>query len=675
MVKEKRNNEEVNKAPEKLDESSTPSSTPSKKFKIPRLRWIVLGIILIVVAVLVVDYMQVILRPPQLMGQVLDSDGLPVEGATIFTDGKVALSGPEGVFRIQARVSDKLTVSAFGYEQQNVSGKNQQIKLASLQPANVRVLVVDTNNKELEKALVVRLDPNTSIPMDEKLTDNLGSAMFLDIPSGQASFVVVHPDYGIGWLKTAVEPGEYIRPVVALGKIEGEKSTSFENKNSGSIVKRAYAQSEKPTLGYHDIDERNQQNYFQFQSVRPVAGFENMYEVTNETWTLVAVSYDFIKLRQYMHELETLQNAKASGNQELERMTAVNMNKYLIQQGISSPVSTIVIRPVFNDTSVDYENGYTYDFDPVSGAPRKYTADAVILKQANSYFVEVKSPSSADVSAYLQTQHAIHQRAQGIDPVTATNWSQISGKNNFSPGTDNAISLDPPHMTVCCKGKNTYSGESGNIPAEASSNNTPPSPINVADVQNNKISYTYNAALYEFGADLTVGQEFKAENPNLEFTDKSGKTKSMFDLPTPHPADAPADFILDAFAGAGNAASEFYANPDAYNQKWADYLYAKTYNTTNVEGKTISELYNELADSIGFNSNVHANPSSYDDMFDSAPEVDIPPTSDNENDEREETTEDIPPEEEITVTPETPTKQPSSGSSDCPPGAQFTCSR
>jgi len=675
MAKEKSNSELVKKTPEKLDASPTPSSTPPKKFKIPRLRWIALGIILIVVAVLVVDYIRVdVLRTPVVFGKILDENGEPFDGAKIVGNGKIAVTRPDGIFRIDAKKDDPLTVSAFGYTSTVITGNEPAALLERLPPANIRVVVVDPEYNRLSDALVVRLDPNTSAPVEELITDSDGGVTFVDILSGQAVFVALHPDYGMGWVETAVEVGGYARPVVQLQKIQVNESK--KNADTRKLIKSAYAQNDDERWWHLKRDptgglEVRADTWYEFTDVREVG--DNLYDVSVDSITMTGVSFNSYRLKQYIEESK-LNNFYH--NMSTDKADSQRIHKALMEKGFISPIQTVRIVPTFRDTSYEIEPGVVYGYDPATGKP-KHTAMSVDERTQSQYRVEIRDVSNAETMAFIERYNA---KAKDLnDPsktFVVTSWAELPMAESFVQKNGGAVKIESPHMTVCCKGPRS----------EVSSNNTKPSSITTYAIDNNKLSYIYNPVTNESRYDYTASQNALNANPRLEYKDKNGQTRSLLDIDAPDPVEAPGDFLNNYYESKDQASNAFFEDDPQYNKRWHMYLADKLHNWLEKSSRSSTDFKDEIVRELGldraYGEYRGIKPTGYKSPLDTSSNTstnsytdDWNSTIDDEVGSGEETTEEIPPEEEITVTPETPTKQPSSDTSSCPPGAQFTCSR
>lgn len=651
-----------------------------KNLKFPKRRWIILGLILLIVAFLLLDYLRFQINPNPVVGQVINTKNEPVEGAIITSGNYASESRADGLFRIKAKKSDTLSISAIGYETQTIKAEAQKATLTPLKPGNIRLVVVDPQNKEISDALVYRLDPNTSVPVDIKLSDNRGSVLFLNIPSGQAAFVILHPDYGVGWVETALDPGGYSRPVVRLQKVELEKKSAFR------LINQAFAQGLSQPAPSPRLDLSQGKIVYEIKDVQKIG--ENSYEITDKSITVLTINDNSFDWKEYTQKIQILERERAALEQKgFDYDEAKNLQKFLGEQGLSNNLQAIRITPQWKDASNTYvEYGAkTLHYNPQTQKvdfESSIQPNEVYVSKTNVFRVEIKNPNPMDTMTVLQRRHYANRQIQLMNPNNyyATSLAEIPKAEEYVKNTGGIVIFDDPRRTVCCRGKEVDSRSAGDILSESGSNNTPPSPITIRDINNDKTSFTFNPVTFDFGPDLTAFQKIKKNNPRLEFTDKDGSKVSIIDVPPPHPDDAPTDFIAGGFfENSSEARDAFKTGSPKYQENWNNYLYMKA-NNSQISGgdRAAIDLYRDLRRNIGWDTGFRLNPASYN-TEELSREIDSS-TSDSEaspdelNQEgTEETTEPIPTEEPITQAP-LPTSGQSSSSS-CPPGAQYTCSR
>lgn len=501
----------------------------SPKFLLLRLG---IGVLVLIALIAGVSYLSK-LSAPLVQGQVLNQDGKPIDGAVVSSRKGTTVTLPDGGFSLRAAPSDNLKVSAFGFESAAVSADQPTVTLKSMPPGTVRVLVVGPDNKELEKALVLRLDANTAASVSDASTDKFGSATFLNVPSGQAMFIVLHPDYGMGWVQTALSPSGYAQPIVRLEEIQGER------KAAASLIPLAYAQ---------EFDSKSSEPVsFQINSITKVA--DSTYQIVGESRTVVAISFERKALRDYIDRLSKVSALQQfSLNNEVQRA----VNDLVARETLASLIKTVRITQSSADTTHQIEYGLI--------------TDAVVKSVKKTYQVEIEKPTSAEVMAYLQQQYALNGEGR---TATVTSWSQLEAKE--LAGVKN-VSLNPQHGSICCNRPDYQGSQAGNLPTETSSSETPSSPLRLSDF-GDKASFIYNSETRSFyKPDLSNVQKLKEQNPRLNFTDKKGSF-SLLDIEPPNPADAPIEFLYEYFDHVADARSLYSKDPGAYQKVWADYLF------------------------------------------------------------------------------------------------------
>lgn len=600
MPAEKVTNKENQLNPEKSGKSSIPSSPP--KFRLPRLRWIILSLILLITAFIVVDYIKNdLLRPPLIMGSVVDSEGKAIVGAVVVGDNKAATTNPSGVFYLEARETDPLLVSAIGYEPKNSTGENLTVSLAQLPTADVRVYVVDEDYNDLKGAVVVRLDPNNSAPVEELVTDETGIATFLGIPSGQAAFVVLHPDWGIGWVETSIEPGGYSRPVVQLRQLQGIKSESRGN----TLIGKVYAQDEQGLIGKNSV-------LYNITDIRYVG--DKTFEIVQDSYTTVAVSFNKENLAIYAGFLEAKRLLFPGGGTSLSQ-DAGRIGNIFEGTGLTSGVRTFHITPNSSDTRYAVNSPTAIEYKNIDG--KVVTTDVVgqlnVVKQ-KSFRIELKDVSDSDILAFIDRNPAVKTKTGSGETwtpetwvrenggVTATYWAQFPTKD-LPPGSEITLGKGKVRVEVCCKGAEGGGGEG--VLAEISSDTSKTSPATVKDLRDSK-SFTFNTEAGMVTRDFTPIQEFLRDNPSLEFTDKSGRKIKLSNIAPPDPSDAPTDFLIGHFESRDQLRDMYKSGSPEYAKKWQEYLALKAFNNPN----SLTQIYDNLVRSIGFHSGFRENPES-----------------------------------------------------------------
>lgn len=573
---------EKREEPQNIPESSLPPTPPRTLHTYPKLKWLIVGLVLLVGFILAADYLRYVISPRPLIGQVLDQNGYPIDGAIVVANKKAAVSRPEGTFRIQAKKSDELTVSAHGYETVTITAANPVATLNLLPLAVARVVVLGPDFKPAAKALVVRLDPNTQAPTATLITDAQGAAVFTRVPAGQAAFIALHPDFGMGWAETAIEASGFARPIIQLEDLKADKRQAQQG-----LIRKAFAQKSP------DVELRNQL-YYQFSDVRNVG--ENLFEITEKTRTMVAVSLDPDKLRSFIDRMEEQAQSKLP-----DAETAQRLQSLLAQEGYDFPVETKRIIPRWADTTYEVDKGVSYTYDPATGAP-KMTADSVDQVQSNVYLVEVQPATTARTMAFLQRDYAA--AVADSKPITVTNWAHLPIADVAAAMDGGTVYFDSPHRSVCCLGRNQVdtraSSATDAISSATSSTDVPAGSLAQANKFGESPSVIFDPLDNSVKVDLSNLPQIKAQNQGLILSN-GGKTVSVLDIEPPYPDDAPAEFVKGFFNTAGDALGEYLATPDTYKTAWQNYLHISASNARNNAGPALSQLYNQLSSQINAN--------------------------------------------------------------------------
>lgn len=573
--------------PQNKTESSPSSSPPRILPKRSKLKWLALGLVLLILLYFVAEYIQkVVLRPPVLFGSVLHENSDPFDGAIVSVNGKLAMTRPDGKFQIEAKKTDTLTISAVGYSSTTILGEEIVATLTKLPTGNVRVMAVDGEYKVVEKALVIRLDPNTSAPVDERVTDNDGIATFSDILSGQAAFVVLHPDYGMAWIETTVESGGSPRPVIQLTPLQGDEISNR------SFIKAVYAQEESPlranSTGYESRDEI----IYQIDDAAKIA--DGKFEVSLRSRTMVAVSFSRQTLENYINrrfQLEQQYQSRGEGNYTIIEIDRIR--QALIKEGYITPVTAIRIVPKFTDTSFEIDPAVQYGFDSQTGAPNYIAASVDEIRQ-NQYEITILGmDNTSEVMGFIE-----RMRAQSPDGglSSVTGWSQFP-TTDFIQQNGGKIKMEFDFSNNCCTVTNV----------EISSQNTQPNPITVKDLHNAQTSYTFRPSIAEkHGAgylglrrDQTEYEKFIQSNPKLEITNPSGRKVSLLDIEAPLPDEAPAAFLGEFFGDSSEARKMFMNGDPNYVKKWQDFLGMQLYDEIRKAETSSTDIRNEIIRKLG----------------------------------------------------------------------------
>ena len=454
-------------------------------------------------------------------GSVSDEGGNPVDGARVVSKNHMVTTAPDGSFAIPAEADENLTVSAFGYESTTMSVSDPNVRLTVLPGGTVRISVIDTDRNPLEDSLVVRLDPNTSAPVSEAITDQYGSVFFADIPSGQAAFIVLRPGYGVGWAELAVAPGSTEQQVIVLSEMsEGEKLSSSTD---WCPVKPVYAQ------------ERD--------------GLSWSVDKDSDTSSYIQIIRDNEQLQILIHSLN-----QAASSQKGVPFDPVLVRDLLSQKGLDIPVSTVrILRDDGQGARrITYQNGME---------PSTVPADSISIPIS-------QRPANASM-AFLQRQYRqnLTQALSDPDTVVATSWSEAEAAE-LSGAHD--VLLDSPHRSVCCHRpdvEGSTSGSAEDIPSSVSSNTAEPSDIQIKTAAGES-RYTPS-----YDASIATGELVSA----AEEARKNARDYSLAkEIPAPDPAYAPPEFLHD-FLEAGSNSSVMYGRGSTHYQYfWENYLLYKT---------------------------------------------------------------------------------------------------
>ncbi len=579
--------------PKEATASDTTSPLAKKVPKNPifkRLAFILIPLLVLMLAVyLVADYIKKdVLKPDVTYGSVLHVNGDPFDGAFVSANGKLTATTPDGKFQIAAQETDTLTVSAFGYEPTTILASEIVATLNPLPLASARVVVVDPNYHELENALVVRLDPNSSAPLEERITESDGSALFLDILSGQAMFVVLHPDYGIGWVETALNPTGYVRPIVQLQPMAGKEVSILKP----SFINPALAQeSRTPQKSDPNAVQSRFDLVYEFGDAYQTG--DNTFEVSLQVRTTVAASYNQDRLREYISQRRRLElESKAERGADYGYFTYddhARIQQQLIEKGYISPVTTFKIIPKSTRTDFEIDKAFQYEYDYDTGKSHPIGATVDEIRQ-NLYEVHILGmDNAAEVIGFIDK---LHTQAPNGQMQSLTGWSQFPAARDFIRQNGGKIKMELDFSNNCCSITNF----------EISSNNTVPNPITIQDTRNPEISYTFNPYISplfgqfsgEVSPDITQLQQFKRDNPRLEFTATDGRRVSLLDIPVPDPNYAPADFMLGFFDNPGDARNQFSSHNSLYKERWQQYLGIKLHNWL-LESETVAtSMYDEI---------------------------------------------------------------------------------
>ncbi len=513
-------------------------------------------------------------------GNVTDQSGKPIEGAVVVNSNNVAVAGSDGIYKIQANISDTLTVSAYGYESIHVLASQPTVALFALPLGTVRLAVVGPENQKLKSALVYRLNANSFIPVAIGLTNQLGEILFENIPSGQAAFVILHPDYGFGWLQTSLNPGEAIRPVVRLIPVQAEKKSA----SAGfKLIKPVYGQSP-----INPAFEKKTKLALEFARVEKLS--DDTYNIAQETQTILAYGTDRETLLKYIKILENdydfnriPNNLIGEGEKKFNEIVSREL----------SPLSIVRVK------EGPYQTHYTVE----QGSNSNGQETKIACKTENrNIIIEVGSWIPKQGVAVLQAQHAVN--TENNRSVVVTNWSKASAAEL---GGIETVRINLPQAPIICCGQSdgpSGTGSRNPLPAEVSSNEIPPSDLalNSSGDKTHYLYYSHRDINEMMGKPNleTIAAGILEQNPKLSFVDKTtGSSFSFLEIPPPNPNDAPPAFLLDFFENASDARSDFLNRSISYQSKWKQFMATIGSDVFQKEGRTPYQVYWDLKKDIG----------------------------------------------------------------------------
>lgn len=517
-----------------------------------------------------------------IQGTVMDQNGEPIDGAIVTGSDTTAVTFPDGTFTIPSTANDTLAVSAFGYETTHVSASEPSVTLSALAPSTVRLVVIGPENQELNDALVYRLNANTFVPVAIGLTDQSGEIVFQNIPSGQAAFAVLHPDYGFGWLVTSLDPGEAIRPIIRLMPVTEERESARAN---FKFINTAYAQA--PTNSAFSVSGK-----IGYRIATDEKLDDNTYSVVQQAETILAVGTDKDHLQRYIELIKGINtDNKSIFNYDYAGEAMQKMYEIREKEGIQSPITVIRISQSPSD-----EMKYRIDYGWKQDGQETYVARKI---DQRNYLVEIKRPTTDEAMSFLQARYAQNEAIR----ATLISWSQVSGPDLASA---EILSIDPTHRSVCCYRPEVQGESTKGISIEASSNETPPSNITLTKPDNTAeyLKYSHKEVNEMMGRPnlVTVANGILEENPTLTFVDETGNEFSFLDVTAPNPNDAPPAFLLDFFENRSKAVSNYLDDKVSYQRKWKQFMAAVGSEAFQKQGVTPSEFKRSLLKDYGTRS-------------------------------------------------------------------------
>ncbi|MCR4263148.1 MAG: carboxypeptidase-like regulatory domain-containing protein [Candidatus Roizmanbacteria bacterium] len=517
-----------------------------------------------------------------IQGKVMDQNGEPIDGAIITGSDTTAMTFPDGTFTIPSTTNDTFAVSAFGYETTHVSASEPSVTLSALAPGTVRLVVIGPENQELRDTLVYRLNANTFVPVSIGLTDQSGEIVFQNIPSGQAAFAVLHPDYGFGWLVTSLDPGEAIRPVIRFMPVTEERESA---RTDPKFINTAYAQA--PTNSAFSVSGK-----IGYRIATDEKLDDNTYSVVQQSETILAIGTDKDHLQRYIELIKGINtDNKSIFNYDYAGEAMQKIYEVREKEGIQSPITIIRISQSPSD-----EMKYQIDYGWKQDGQETYVARKI---DQRNYLVEIKRPTTEEAMSFLQARYAQNEAIR----ATLVSWSQVSGPDLASA---EILSIDPTHRSVCCYRPEVQGESTEGISIEASSNETPPSNITLTKPDNTAeyLKYSHKEINEMFGRPnlVTVANSILEENPTLTFVDETGNEFSFLDVTAPNPNDAPPAFLLDFFENRSKAVSNYLDDKVSYQRKWKQFMAAVGSEAFQKQGVTPSEFKRSLLNDYGTRS-------------------------------------------------------------------------
>lgn len=560
----------------KVTEEVTDQVTEQVK-KRPWIKWAALAGILIVIILIIIF---AVTRPksPQLQGEllkgtVLSADGNPVNAALV-TNGQTTIATlPDGTFTINAASSDTLVASAHGFLAAEAPAGSSTITLTAQPPGAVYLTVVDPNGREIAGAAVVRLDPNTSDPLELNQTDQAGQVTFSEVPPSKATFIILHDDYDPGWVETAITTGKTSRAAIKLQTTQTEIKAASQSR---SIIPVALAQTEGvsegpdvPTLVTPFTASTNDCN----KNCNPATNTHSTIIITKGTGNTPAKITN-LRMVSESEQTAVLLETEFDLDQRIPVGSAIGL--------VVNPDGSVSTNPVFDQFPLYDRSPLIGQIDPNNNEWQTVdTGTNLSPGDASQIFIRTLGDVSLITNialgiasnpeqtlTFFQSQPA---SGSGNDQpnVSLSSWQQLpSFANSGTSSTGRQVDSNHEHITTCC--------ENEGFPDQSSSNQTPPSSGAMYDLNGN-LRADYNPLLVDApGVSASAINLLLMDNPRLTFGSFSNEFSFTKTFPPPPPEHAPADFIIsylnDPEYNTDNASQFFVNNPNEYQQLWTRFL-------------------------------------------------------------------------------------------------------
>jgi len=533
-----------------------------------RKKWIGIGVIVVVLILAVWFWPGTGSSPGNLVvGAVADENAIAIDGAVV-SNGVVAVATDlSGVFEIEAGTDEVLTISAHGFEPTVMSGAeaSSTITLTSTVPGIVHLTVLGSDRRSLDRALVVLLEPNTSTPIAQAVTDEIGAVTFANVPSGQTAMVVLHSEYDPGWVETSLEADGLARPVIQMTKTAGER-TSELSEAPFRLIAPAHAQEERFHSDLVDEDPPWQEIRVTIESLE-----HDRVLITQNTRTVIATNLAGEALGRYVDQY--IADEYGSSQVEVPNRLTWSAN-YALTGEMGGPAALTTYRLI--DSSSAEEGILITSHMGQRGVASEKLEQQVQLKTNEQWIVEMKLPvhESAEPMMFMSRQQGVNPIDVDSEPITVTSWSAAEALANR--GYSN-IEFNQPLTSVCCRRPDgdtqVVAGDADAFPDQASSNSVGQSGLE-ASGENGSLLFDPVEPPQLL---LTEARDrLKTENPGLTGIDEvTGADFSLLDIPVPHPEHAPSDFRNNYLTRGGYdmGVNTYLTDPASYKAAWQDYLY------------------------------------------------------------------------------------------------------
>lgn len=534
------------------EKTTTPKKLDPKKKRLITIALIAVGIISALsygfISYLREQTTQFVPPTGEVTGVIVNETDEPIDGALIIAGETVVATAPDGTYALPVPDGTEITVTAHGYQEAYAYAGTTHIALSPEERSGARIIVGDHNEQVLPDALVVRLDPNTSEPIDDAVTNKSGAAVFNDILSGQATFIVLHPDYTAGWVETALPPGKTTQVAVRLTPA-ADTEPKVSSQTRTPLLPIAHAQDltdqVPPSIGSaeFDIAYRNDANLW-----------DPNITITQNTRTLIEVTPYKEDLAKYIQKRKAL--PQTAGGLNLNKEGQEILADIYNETAATAPLKVVRVTQVTSNIT------YRVDafWDTSGEVPvKKY---AVSQLAGTNWRVAVQEPSNTEEQSLLITKQpavTINNQTLVADAASITSqarvpWIEATSTN----GEGREYTFLRPTQTVCCR---RPTDTTTNSPTTVSSNTLPGSDLQATTASGTQTTIT------------------AAQQPELN-TEVVNTGAAIPDIPAPHPWEAPFGFQeswLQATMPEGSNSVNYYIEHHAqYEEAWQNYLRHRT---------------------------------------------------------------------------------------------------